>query len=406
MLQAFTAFGRKVGTPRKGLNRGDMTKTPSGSTAGHRLLLIHATDPAAPSGGRTMLSHINARLLRDLFGDDLIDLRMQARPGTPSGAIRGHIDGIEDTSIARILATLDAARIDVVFIDGSNLGAAAAAIKAARPAVRVVTFFHNVEARFFWGSMRERRTLKSLAVLAANYIAERKAVRSSDVRITLSARDSAGLRRLYGRAADVVAPIVLEDKGGRVPSPSTPAKRAYVLFVGGGFYANIAGIDWFVRAVAPRIGLHVMIVGRGMETLAARFDGNASVTLVGAVDDLSQWYADATVVIAPIFDGSGMKTKVAEALMFGKHVIGTPEAFSGYAQDVVAANRCCADDDTFVAALALAEASPPPAFDPAMRALYERDHSPAAARTRLAGILRVPDQPSTDQPSTDQPSAP
>lgn len=334
-----------------------------------------------------MLSRINAELLHSLFGDDLIDLRLQPRPGTPRGAIRGHVDGIDDASIATILATIDTERIDTAFIDGSNLGAAAAAIKAAHPTVRVVTFFHNVEARFFWGSMRERRTLKSLAVLAANYIAERKAVQSSDVRVTLSTRDSAELRRLYGRAADVVAPIVLADKGSRVPPPATPAKPPYALFVGGGFYANIAGIDWFAREVAPRIGLHVMVVGRGMETLAARFDGNASVSLVGAVDDLARWYADATVVVAPIFDGSGMKTKVAEALMFGKHVVGTPEAFSGYAEDVVAANRCCADADTFVAALTLAETAPPPAFAPAMRALYERDHSPSAAQSRLARIL-------------------
>ena len=47
--------------------------------------------------------------------------------------------------------------------------------------------------------------------------------------------------------------------------------------------------------------------------------------------------AGAALVIAPIFDGSGMKTKVAEALMHGKHVVGTPEAFSGYAADIVAA---------------------------------------------------------------------
>lgn len=364
-----------------------------------RVLLIHATDPTTPPGGREMLSRINARLLRDLIGDHLVDFRLLAGSGRRRGAIRGYIDGIDDVSLRQILERIDAERIDTAFIDGSNLGAAAAAIKAARPAVRVVTFFHNVEARFFWGSMRERRTLRSLAVLAANSIAERKAVWSSDVRITLSERDSTGLRRLYGRAADVVAPIVLEDKGSRVPPPSTSAKPAYALFVGGGFYANIAGIDWFVRTVAPRIGLHVMVIGRGMEMLAARFDGNASVTLVGEVDDLSRWYADATLVIAPIFDGSGMKTKVAEALMFGKHVVGTPEAFSGYADDVFLANRCCADDDAFVAALVLAEASPPPAFDPAMRALYERDHSPAAARARLAGVLGVSDQPNPDQPN-------
>jgi hypothetical protein len=35
-------------------------------------------------------------------------------------------------------------------------------------------------------------------------------------------------------------------------------------------------------------------------------------------------------VVAPIFLGSGMKTKVAEAASYGKVTIGTKEAFEGY----------------------------------------------------------------------------
>lgn len=360
-----------------------------------RILLIHTTDPAAPPGGRAMLSRLNARLLGDLFGDRLIAFRLPVRSGTLRGAIpsviRGHVDGIDDASLGEILERIETERIDTVFLDGSNLGAAAAAIKATRPDVRVITFLHNVEARFFWGAFRARRSVRSLAILMANAIAERKAVRDSDVLVVLSERDSAGLRRLYGRRADAVAPMVLDDRPATSPPASATGKR-YVLFVGGSFYANIAGIDWFVRTVVPRIGVHVIVVGRGMEVLAERFAGNGAVTLVGDVDDLAPWYAGALLVIAPIFDGSGMKTKVAEALMFGKHIVGTPEAFSGYAQDVIAANACCSDVDAFVAALALAGASPPPAFDPAMRALYDRDHSPAAARARLARLFAAEPQ--------------
>lgn len=356
-----------------------------------RILLIHTTDPAAPPGGRAMLSRLNARLLGDLFGDRLIAFRLPVRSGTLRGAIRGYVDGIDDASLGEIVERIDADQIDTVVLDGSNLGAAAAAIKATRPDVRVITFLHNVEARFFWGAFRARRSLRSLAILMANAIAERKAVRDSDVLVVLSERDSAGLRRLYGRSADAVAPMVLDDRPAISPPASAIGKR-YVLFVGGSFYANIAGIDWFVRIVAPRIGVHVIVVGRGMDVLADRFAGNGAVTLVGDVDDLAPWYAGALLVIAPIFDGSGMKTKVAEALMFGKHIVGTPEAFSGYAQDVIAANACCSDADAFVAALALAGASPPPAFDPAMRALYDRDHSPAAARARLARLFATEPQ--------------
>ena len=79
-----------------------------------------------------------------------------------------------------------------LFIDGSNLGAAARAIKRTCPRVRVVTFFHNVEARFFLGALRAKPTAKAFGVLLAHYRAERLAVRWSDTIVCLSARDGAG----------------------------------------------------------------------------------------------------------------------------------------------------------------------------------------------------------------------
>lgn len=367
-----------------------------------RVLLLGPVDPSAgAAGGRAMLGRANLAALRDLLGERLVPFRPARAASRYRDAWRGQVDGVDDAFIAGLLAAIAARRIDQMFVDGSNFGAAVAAVKRHAPHVRIVTFFHNVEARFFWGAARARPGAKALAVLAANYLAERKAVRASDVLVCLSARDSAGLRRIYGRGADAVAPIVLEDKGpgpGSGPAAPRPDAGDYVLFVGGGFYANVAGIRWFARAVAPRIDLSVKIVGRGMDALAADCARAANVTLVGAVGDLAPWYARAALAVAPIFDGSGMKTKVAEALMFGKQVAGTPEAFSGYADDVVAANALCADADAFVAAIAAARASPPPACDPALRLLYERDHSPAAARARLARILGLPD-PASGQTS-------
>lgn len=354
------------------------------ASATDRVLLLSPVDPSGPTGGREMLSRTNLALLGELLGDRLSMIRPARTVSGYRDAWRGYVDGVDAAFIAELLATITARGITQMFVDGSNFGAAVAAVKRAAPHVRIVTFFHNVEARFFLGSLRIRRNLKALGVLGANYVAERKAVRASDVLVCLSERDSAGLRRLYGRGADAIAPMVLQDRGAQGPIAAPPPARRYVLFVGGGFYANIAGIRWFARTVAPRIDMDVMVVGRGMDELANEFAAIPGVTLVGPVDDLAPWYAGAALVIAPIFDGSGMKTKVAEALMFGKHVAGTAEAFSGYAPDVVAANALCADADAFVATLGRTAW---PAWDPAMRALYERDHSPHAARARLADIL-------------------
>ncbi len=156
-----------------------------------------------------------------------------------------------------------------------------AVLKRRMPGVEVITFFHNVEARFFWGSWRMRRTLHALGVLVANTLAERKAVKYSDKIVCLSQRDSRLLNRLYGRGATHIAPMVLED---RCPAAfaqyANDPPESFALFVGGTFYANRAGFAWFVRGVAPRIDLPVYIVGRGFEALRAELEIPGKVCLV------------------------------------------------------------------------------------------------------------------------------
>ena len=346
-------------------------------------MLVTGRSGVSPAGGREMLGRLNRGILQELFGERLVvvELERPAQGGVSLAAgLRGHIDGLNRAVVAAVLADIEDRKIGLVFLDGSNLGQLAAAVKDAAPGVSVCTFFHNVEARFFWGSLERRRSPRALAVLAANYLAERKAVRHSDTLITLSARDSAGLKRLYGRAATHVSAMALDEPPPeRAGEPGTRAR-----------YANRAGMDWFATNVAPRTQMKTCVVGRGFEAFRADLERPGKVEVIGAVDSLGDWYRDAHVVIAPIFDGSGMKTKVAEALMFGKKVIGTTEAFSGYEGVAGRVGWRGETADDFVAALTQAQDMDLPAFDPAMRAIYDELFSRDAARARMAEILGMP----------------
>jgi glycosyltransferase involved in cell wall biosynthesis len=298
----------------------------------------------------------------------------------------GHIDGIDQDSLNDLGALVKASSVKQVFIDGSNLGEVARAIKRDFPDVEVVTFFHNVEARFFLGALRQELSARAFAVMVVNYLAERKAVRYSDKLVSLSERDSQLLARLYGRRATHVAPMALNDR--LVDSePVVFPDEKFALFVGSAFYANQAGITWYAEEVAPRLKITTYVVGHGLEKLKARLERSGTIEVVGTVPSLAHWYRRAHVVVAPIFDGSGMKTKVAEALMYGKHVIGTPEAFSGYQEIMQASGVVCHTSDEFVAALQRSLDTPFCAMDEKLRALYEKNYSFAAARLRLQKIL-------------------
>jgi glycosyltransferase involved in cell wall biosynthesis len=356
------------------------------------LLLTRQLQPPF-SGGRELLCKLTHDALKETYGDRLVVFELPIRQwsGLRSiiNAFRGHIDGLNDIVIAEVIRTIRTENVSKLFVDGSNLGGLVAVAKDNFPQLEISTFFHNAEARFFLGSLKQTKSIRALAVLVVNYLAERKAVRYSDKIISLSERDSGLLKRLYGRSATHISPMAMQDKApAGLGQNSRASDEKFALFVGGGFYANRAGIAWFVENVTPRINMKTYIVGRGLEDMKKDLDRDGKVEVVGAVESLADWYMNAHVVIAPIFDGSGMKTKVAEALMFGKKIIGSPEAFSGYDNVAEQAGWECETADEFVAAFVQAETMITKSYDPELRSIYEDNYSYEAARKRLEEILR------------------
>lgn len=357
-----------------------------------KIMLLTKQLEKAPRGGRELLCKLNYDALRTIYGDDLHLFELPAGrlcgPLSHLNAFRGHIDGLYSETIESAISIIQHAGVHKLFIDGSNLGGFVSVLKHRLPDVEVTTFFHNVEARFFWGALATNKTPRALAVFIANYLAERKAVKFSDKIVCLSERDSSLLKRLYGRGTTLIAPMVMEDKcpASFLQAPSEHSEN-FAIFVGGTFYANREGITWFVREVVPRINVALYIVGRGFEALRDELEVPGKVKVVGAVDSLADWYRRAKFVIAPIFDGSGMKTKVAEALMYGKKIIGTPEAFSGYEDIIDQAGWVCNSSDDFVAAISSAQQNVTYSFDKELRLIYEQEYSMEAATERLRKIL-------------------
>ena len=166
----------------------------------------------------------------------------------------------------------------------------------------MLTFSHNVEARFFLGALKTIQERSRCRGPARQLVAEWLAVRYSDRLITLSERDSRGIARPLWPGRDGC--FANGFGGSRLVEPH-PARSAraedYALFVGGAFYANKSGVEWFVDQVAPEVDMKICIVGRGLEALRGRLERCGNVRVVGSVDRLDDWYLNAKVVIAPIF---------------------------------------------------------------------------------------------------------
>lgn len=128
-------------------------------------------------------------------------------------------------------------------------------------------------------------------------------------------------------------------------SQSQPGQDGTLLFVGSNTAPNVVGLQRFfdeiwplIRAKCPKAGLKV--AGSVSRALGAAPEG---VSMLGVVGDLEPLYAEAGVVISPLFTGSGLKIKLVEALAAGKAVVGTTVTAQGV-EDIVPGAMVIADD--------------------------------------------------------------
>lgn len=228
---------------------------------------------------------------------------------------------------------------DYVFVCQSTCGRVCKFIKRHYPKVKIITFFHNIE-RHYAGQYLKVSGVKAIPYYIRAYVFEKMAARYSDYCITLNERDSQLLEDFYGIKASAIMPTSLEDKF-RPEHEVTTNKDDIIdfLFVGTSFYPNVEGMQWFIDTVMPKVEGNLTIVGKGMRPEIFN-NLNDRIKIYGFVDDLSDYYRRARMVVSPIFHGGGMKTKTAEALMYGKLILGTKEAFEGYTKESTSLLEC------------------------------------------------------------------
>lgn len=243
--------------------------------------------------------------------------------------LQGFCNGSSHSTDKKIIDVVRKKELDYVFIDSSLNGMLVKKLKKETKAL-VIVFFHNCEKYMVLGQIRKGNLLAVFRYLSV-VKNERKSCLFADKIIALNRRDSRLLEAVYHRKPDLLLPISLTDcvdekRIGTITNRPTRWKKTG-LFVGSYFWGNIEGLNLFIKNVLPFVEMELIIVGRGMSRLKT---DNSKVRIFDGVETLEPFYLNADFVVAPIVSGGGMKVKVAEAMMYGKMIIGTPEAFEGY----------------------------------------------------------------------------
>lgn len=236
------------------------------------------------------------------------------------------INGTTCHVVKEIISTINKEKITYVFIDSSLNGYVAKRIKI-HTSAQTISFFHNCEFKMILEQVKGKNYW-AVPRLYSVYFNERLTCKYSNKVIVLNQRDKDLIERYYRKKADYIIPISLPDKinNNEVGSKKiTNYKKA--LFIGSYFFGNIEGLQIFIKEVLPYVSVELTIVGNGMSALQ---NSTPKIRIFDNVEDLMPFYLNADFVIAPIISGGGMKVKIAEAMMYGKIIIGTDEAFQGY----------------------------------------------------------------------------
>jgi len=259
-----------------------------------------------------------------------------------------------------------------VVFGSSLLGWIAKDIKKKYPQIPLFSCFHNIERHYAWELLRSDG-IKHLPFYLISSIAERQMAKYIDYPWVLNDRDSELLKKYYNREASLVSFFGIKDKSQNSGALQYIDNTCPIyLFLGSGFYANEQAVRWFIDNVLPHIKGILIVVGSLMDIVLKDIQ-NDRVHIYGYAKDIVPFYQMADFVVSPIFYGGGMKTKTAEALMFGKRIIGTKEALEGFKRND--ATLECNNAKDFISIINTLLQKKLEKFSPEARELYLSDYS-------------------------------
>lgn len=233
-------------------------------------------------------------------------------------------------------AKLEAA--DAIELQWSEMIALAPAIRRRLPDTPLIGIAHDIITQRLdrqaqgQGSALRRALLRLAA--ARSRRREAKSFRAVDLLIVFSEKDAQLARTL---APEVRVEVVHPGLGPTDPLPRTPHPgEPIVLFTGAmNRPENSSAVTWFIDEMWPIVlravpNARFVIAGANpTETLAAKVTQAPRVELTGFVDSLEPWYAEASVFVAPLCSGAGVKFKTIDAMLRAVPVVTTSVGAEG-----------------------------------------------------------------------------
>ncbi|MBY5947415.1 glycosyltransferase [Photobacterium rosenbergii] len=237
---------------------------------------------------------------------------------------------------------------DVIYIHGTKHGFLLKCISLFTKK-KIILVTDNVESALFKRLYLEeksfRRKIKLIFELLCIRISESLSINNATVISFITSHDLNVTKEKYKfKQKSMVWPVTIYDDTGK----TNYDRSSYALFTGSfKFQPNIDAVNE-LHSLVKSHHCRVIVAGLSASKLDDNLKDHIEVVCTPSEDEMRSLFENALFFISLVRFGSGMKTKVAEALKFGLPVIGTQHSFIGY-EDILANDSICIikDEDSF-----------------------------------------------------------
>jgi GT2 family glycosyltransferase len=212
--------------------------------------------------------------------------------------------------------------------------------------------FDTVDLHFLRDERSRQNSLNKKSIYFDNDLKDRELayIRNSNSVVLVSDAEKEILHSLGEKSR----PYVLFDSFKLQPMVYAPIEESNILFIGNfAHHPNSDGLIWFIDSVLPILkariknSFKVNVVGSGATPELIKKMANSNVTYHGWQESIDDFYARASLSIAPLKFGSGIKGKIIESYSYGVPVVSTTIGLEGTGLKHLSAVYCADDPESF-----------------------------------------------------------
>lgn len=222
-------------------------------------------------------------------------------------------------------------RYDIVVLGGDYVAAKhAASVRTYAPQAIVLFDMGDVHYLRHYREAKATGNLRALKRALKSKTREIRGIKQADHTVVVSPIEKTLLEKDCPGASVHVIPIIQEPHGCTKPF----LERKDVVFLGSFQHGpNLDAVKYLMEEIYPQVrgkipGVRCYIIGADPPDFIKRF-ASSDVIVTGHVPDLSPYFDNCRVCLAPLRFGSGVKGKVLMSMSYGVPVVGSSIAAEG-----------------------------------------------------------------------------